>query len=437
MRTLQKMLFLLSVFFLGAAQAFAVTEIQWWHAMGGRLGEKTNEIAAGFNARQSRYKVVPVYKGNYADTMTAGIAAFRSKTQPHILQVFEVGTATMMAAKGAIKPVYQLMAEAGETFDPDSFLSTVTGYYTNPKGEMLSMPFNSSTPVFYYNVDAFRKAGLDVNNPPRTWPEVAACARKLINAGYQCGFSTAWISWIQLENMSAWHNVPVGTRSNGFEGMDTEYLLNGPLQVKHVKQLAEWQKERIFVYGGRRNLGNAKFVSGECPMYTESSAGYAGFKKGAKFEFRTSMLPYWPDQPGAPQNTIIGGASLWVLNGHSAAEYEGVAKFFSYLSSPEVQADWHQFTGYLPITHAAYTLTKGQGFYEQNPGTETALLQMTLNKPTANSRGLRFGSYVQMRDIIYNELEAIFNFKKSAQEGLNDAVAQGNRMLREFEKTNR
>ncbi|MBU2514325.1 sn-glycerol-3-phosphate ABC transporter substrate-binding protein UgpB [bacterium] len=436
MRIYKRTLFLLSVFVLVATQVFAVTEIQWWHAMGGRLGEKVNEITDGFNSKQSKYKLVAVYKGNYADTMTAGIAAFRSKTQPHILQVFEVGTATMMAAKGAIKPVYQLMAEAGEVFNPDSFLSTVTGYYTNPKGEMLSMPFNSSTPVLYYNVEAFQKAGLDVNDPPKTWPQVAEYSRKLIKAGYKCGFSTAWISWIQLENMSAWHNVPVGTKANGFEGLDTEYLMNGPLQVKHVQQLADWQKERIFVYGGRRNLGNAKFSSGECPMYTESSAGYAGFKKGAQFEFKTSMLPYWPDQSGAPQNTIIGGASLWVLNGHSPAEYEGVAKFFSYLSSPEVQADWHQFSGYLPITHAAYSLTKGQGFYEQNPGTETALIQMTLNKPTSNSRGLRFGSYVQMRDIIYNELEAVFNDKKSAQEGLNDAVAAGNKMLRQFEKAN-
>ncbi len=432
----KKALLFFSVFALAASQALAATEIQWWHAMGGRLGEKVNEIAAGFNSKQSRYKLVAVYKGNYADTMTAGIAAFRSKTQPHILQVFEVGTATMMAAEGAIKPVYKLMSDAGEIFTPDAYLSTVTGYYTSPEGKMLSMPFNSSTPVLYYNVDAFRKAGLDANKPPRTWPQVADYARKLIKAGYKCGFSTAWISWVHIENMSAWHNTPVGTKANGFEGMDTTYLLNGPLQVKHIQQLADWQKQRIFVYGGRRNLGNAKFVSGECPMYTESSAGYAGFKKGAKFEFRTSMLPYWPDQSGAPQNTIIGGASLWVLNGHSDAEYEGVARFFSYLSSPEVQADWHQFTGYLPITHAAYTLTKGQGFYAKNPGTETALLQMTLNKPTANSRGLRFGSYVQMRGIIYNELEAIFNNKKTAQEGLNDAVKAGNKLLRQFEKAN-
>jgi len=411
--------------------------INWWHAHGGRLGEKVNAIASDFNKLQNKYKLVATYKGNYADTMTAGIAAFRSKTPPHFLQVFEVGTATMMAAKGAIKPVYEVMGESGLPFDPSAYLPTVTGYYTTREGKMLSMPFNSSTPVLYYNKAAFKKAGLDPNKPPKTWPEVAKYARKLVKAGYPAGFSTAWISWIQLENFSAWHNVPIGTKANGFGGLDTKFVINSPLHVKHIQQLADWQKEKIFIYGGRRNLGNAKFSSEEVAMYTESSAGYAGFKKTCKFDFGTSMLPYWPDVPGAPQNTIIGGASLWVMAGHSPEEYRGVATFFTYLSSPAVQADWHQFTGYLPITTDAYYLTKGQGVYEKKPGMETALKQMTLNKPTENSKGLRFGNFVQQRSIVYNELEAIFSGKKTAQQGLDYAVKAGNKLLRKFERANK
>ena len=410
--------------------------IDWWFAHGGRLGEKVQSIVADFNASQSDYKVVATYKGNYHDTMTAGIAAFRSKNPPHILQVFEVGTASMMAARGAIKPVYEVMAESGLPWSPDAYLPTVTGYYTTPDGKMLSLPFNSSTPVLYYNVEAFNKAGLDPDKPPKTWEEVAAYARKLVAAGYPGGFSTAWISWIHLENFSAWHNVPFGTQANGFGGMDTEFVFNKGPQVKHVQHLADWQKEKIFVYGGRRNKGNAKFASGEVAMYTESSAGYAGFKKTCKFPFRTAMLPYWSDVKGAPQNTIIGGASLWVMQGHSAAEYKAVAAFFNYLSKPEVQADWHQFTGYLPITTAAYDYTEKQGIYKQNPDMETALKQMTLNTPTENSRGLRFGNFVQMRAIMYDTLEAIFAGDKTAQAGLDDAAAKGNRLLRKFEKAN-
>ncbi|HHP7235833.1 MAG TPA: sn-glycerol-3-phosphate ABC transporter substrate-binding protein UgpB [Desulfobacterales bacterium] len=426
----------LVVLFPVVALAEPVT-IHWWHAHGGRLGEKVNAIAEGFNQSQNRYQLVATYKGSYPDTMTAGIAAFRSKSPPHILQVFEVGTATMMAAEQAIKPVYEVMAESGIPFDPKAYLPTVAGYYTTADGRMLSMPFNSSTPVLYYNKDMFRKAGLNPDKPPATWPEVAEAAKKLVQAGVcQYGFSTAWISWIHIENFSAWHNVPIGTQANGFEGLDTEFVYNSPLHVKHIQALADWQKDKVFIYGGRRNLGNAKFSSGEVAMYTESSAGYAGFKKTCDFEFGTSMLPYWPEVSGAPQNTIIGGASLWVMAGHPAEEYRGVAAFFSYLSSPAVQADWHQFTGYLPITTDAYLLTKGQGFYQENPGMETALKQMTLNEPTENSKGLRFGNFVQVRDVNYDALEAIFAGKKTAQQGLDDAVAAGNELLRKFEAAN-
>ncbi len=428
--------FVVLLIFPASAMAEPIT-VNWWHAHGGRLGEKVNSIAAEFNQSQSMYKLVASYKGNYADTMTAGIAAFRAKNPPHILQVFEVGTASMMAAKGAIKPVYEVMAESGLPFDPKVYLPTVAGYYTSADGKMLSMPFNSSTPVLYYNKDAFKKAGLDPNKPPKTWPEVAEYSKKLVKAGYKSGFSTAWISWIHLENFSAWHNLPIGTKANGFDGMDTEFTINSPLHVKHIQQLADWQKENVFVYGGRRNIGNAKFSSEEVAMYTESSAGYAGFKKTCKFDFGTSMLPYWPDVKGAPQNTIIGGASLWVLEGHPAEEYKGVAAFFNYLAKPEVQADWHEFTGYLPITLGAYELKKSQGFYKENPGMETALIQMTLNEPTENSKGLRFGNFVQMRSVVYDVLEAIFAGKKTAQQGLDEAVAAGNKLLRKFEKTSK
>ena len=426
-----------SAMLLMAMPAQGQTEIQWWHAHGGVLGERVQEIANGFNASQKDYAVKPVFKNSYAEAMTAGIAAFRAGKPPHILQVFEVGTATLMAAKGAIYPVHELMADSGEKFDAGVYLPTVTGYYTTSDGKMLSMPFNSSTPVLYYNKEGFKKAGLDPEKPPRTWPEFESAAKKLQAAGFACGFTTAWLSWIHLENFSAWHNIPLATRSNGFDGLDTTMAINNPLVERMVSKMAEWQKSKIFDYGGRTNVGVPKFTSGECAMLTESSAGYAGLKRNAKFDFGVGMLPYWPDVKGAPQNTIIGGASLWVLKGHPAAEYKGVARFFNYLSTPEVQATWHQATGYLPITLAAYQLTKKQGYYEKNPGTETALLQMTLNKPTANSRGVRLGNYLQARDVHDEELEAVWAGKASPTEALKRIADRDNELLRQFEQANK
>jgi sn-glycerol 3-phosphate transport system substrate-binding protein len=415
--------------------SFAATEISWWHAMNGKLGEKVEEIAAKFNASQSDYKIVPVYKGNYTETMTAAIAAFRAKQQPDIVQVFEVGTATMMAAEGAVYPVYKLMEDAGEPFDQSAYLQPVIGYYTDTDGKMLSMPFNSSTPVLYYNKDLFKKAGL--TDAPKTWPEVGEYAAKLQAAGVKCGFTTGWQSWVQLENFSAWHNVPFATKANGFGGLDTELAVNSPLHVKHIGQLAEWQTSKVFDYGGRRSDSAPKFYSGECAMYMNSSASRAGIIDNMKgVEVGVSQLPYWPDVAGAPQNSIIGGATLWVLQGHPAEEYKGVAKFFTFLSQPEIQADWHQFTGYLPITTAAYDLSKEQGYYEKNPGADVGILQMTGKAPTENSKGLRLGNFVQIRDIINEELELVWSGEVSAEKALNAVAEKGNKLLRDFEAAN-
>ena len=421
-----------------ATAAFAQTEVQWWHAMGGALGEKLNKIADDFNATQSDYKITPVYKGNYTETLTAAIAAFRARENPAIVQVFEVGTATMMAAEGAIYPVYELMADAGEPFDPADYLASVTGYYTDTDGNMLSMPFNSSTPVLYYNKDVFKKAGLDPEAPPQTWPELAEAAKTIIDSGAAtCGFTTGWQSWVQLENFSALHDASFASKANGFGGFDTELAFNSPLHVTHVQSLADWKKDGVFKYGGRRSDSAPLFYSGECAMYMNSSAAYAGVSANAKdFEFGVGMLPYWPQVDGAPQNSIIGGATLWVLQGRPEDEYKGVAKFFSYLSSPEVQAWWHQATGYLPITSASYELSKKQGFYDENPGTDTSIKQMTLNPPTENSKGLRLGNFVQIRDIINEELETVWAGEKTAKEALDRAVARGNDLLREFEAAN-
>ncbi|MFG1277026.1 sn-glycerol-3-phosphate ABC transporter substrate-binding protein UgpB [Xanthobacter autotrophicus] len=419
-----------------AQPAAAQTQIQWWHAMAGPLGEKLEKLAADFNATQGEYRIVPVFKGTYPEAMTGAIAAFRAKQHPAIVQVFEVGTATMMSAKGAIYPTYKLMADAGEPFDPKAYLPAVTGYYTDTAGNMLSFPFNSSTPILYVNKDLFRKAGLDPETPPKTWPEVEAAALKVQAAGVPCGFTTQWPSWVNVENLSAWHNVPVGTLENGLGGTATRLTIANPLTQKHWEALARWQKTRIFDYGGRQSKADPKFFSGECAMSIGSSAARAGILANSKFELGYGMMPYWPDVNGAPQNAIIGGATLWVLTGRPVEEYKGVAKFFGYLSRPEVQAWWHQNTGYLPITKAAYDLSRAQGFYEKNPGTDDSIRQMTLNPPTANSKGLRFGNFLQIRDVIEEELEATLAGQKSAQAALAAAEARGNEQLRAFEKAN-
>jgi len=421
---------------LMATPAYAVTELQWWHAMTGGNNDVIVKLANDFNASQSDYKVVPTYKGGYADTMNAGIAAFRAGNAPHIMQVFEVGTATMMAATGAVKPVHVLMKEAGEKFDPAAYLSAITGYYSTSKGEMLSFPFNSSSTVMWINKDAFKKAGLDPNAPPKTWPEVFEAAKKLKASGHPtCGFSNAWAPWVNIEQMSAWHNVSLSTKANGLDGFDTVLNFNGPLHVKHLEKLAELQKDKTYDYSGRTNTGEGRFTSGECPIFLTSSAFFGNVRANAKFDFGNAPMPYYADQKGAPQNSIIGGASLWVMGGKKPEEYKGVAKFFTFLSDTDRQVEVHKLSGYLPITKAAYAKTKASGYYKDAPYLETPLLELTNKEPTENSRGLRLGNMVQLRDVWSEEIEAALAGKKSAKEALDAAVTRGNTMLRQFERT--
>jgi sn-glycerol 3-phosphate transport system substrate-binding protein len=300
------------------------------------------------------------------------------------------------------------------------------------------MPLNSSTPILYYNIDAFEQAGLDPGNPPETWAETIAAAKQLVDSGAAtCGFTFEWPTWTQLENFSAIHDVPLATQANGMEGLDAELQFNSPLHVRHLQTLLDMQAEGTFKYGGRDGNATGLFPSGECAMIHASSAARARIQRESQFEWGVAMLPYYDDVEGAPKNSIIGGASLWVMNapGRTPEEYQAVAEFFRYISQPEVDARWHQQTGYLPITHAGSEQTEASGFYQQNPGADLAYQQLTRTEPTANSLGLRLGNMPEIRVIVYEEWEKAFQGQQSAQDAMDNAVRRGNEVLRTFEQT--
>jgi sn-glycerol 3-phosphate transport system substrate-binding protein len=442
---------------LAAAPSYAQkTEIHFWHAMTGQLGEALEAQTKEFNASQGEYEVKPLRKGSYAETLTAAIAAYRQKSPPHIVQVFEVGTQTMLLS-GAVYPVHELMQHNEIKINWNDFIKPVVGYYTKD-GKLYSMPYNSSTPIFYYNRDAFKKAGLDPAKPPKTWQEVEADAKKILAAGAaKCGFSTGWPSWTMVENMHATHDQPFATKNNGFGAVEgVELLINREFGQKHIGQLAAWQKDNIYSYGGRAGTADPKFVSGDCAMYIQSSALIGGFTKSITFDWGTGELPHW-GTPYKKATSIIGGATLWVLKGKPTKEYRGVAKFLEFLAKPEQQMSWHVNTGYLAISNTAVKNLEQGYHFVRNPKQYTAFAQLTGLPPTPpaamkdkkaappkpervatpNSQGLRLGNFVQIRDVIDGELENIFGGKKTAKQGLDDAVAKSNTLLKDFAAANK
>lgn len=415
-----------------ALPAFAQTEISWWHAMTGANAEVVQKIADDFNASQSDYKVVPAFKGTYPETLNAGIAAFRAGQAPDIIQVFDVGTGVMMAAEGAVKPVAEVLQDAGLTFDKSQYLPGIVAYYSKPDGTMLSFPYNSSSPITYINKDIFEKAGLDPNTPPKTWNEVWEMAKTIKASGAApCGYTSTWLTWIHLENFAAWNDAAYATQENGLApGGVPELQINAPLYVNHFQALADLAKDGTFRYGGRTSEAKQIFLAGECGIMTESSGGLGDIVKSG-MNYGIGQLPYDSDAPGAPQNTIPGGASLWVMGGKSDETYKGIAAFFSYISQTEVQEYLHQTSGYLPVTMAAYEATKASGFYDKNPGRETPITQMMGKAPTANSKGVRLINLPQIRDIENEEFEKMLAGDQTAQEALDNAVSRGNAAIKE------
>ncbi|HSB73221.1 MAG TPA: sn-glycerol-3-phosphate ABC transporter substrate-binding protein UgpB [Candidatus Methylomirabilis sp.] len=422
------------------ASAQQKVQVEFWHGLTQPLGGILEKVVADFNSSQGKYQVNATFKGQYPETMMGAIAAFRSGNAPHIVQMFEVGTATMMAAGRAIKPVYELAKETGVNIDPKNYVGGVRGYYSTPDGKLVSMPFNSSTPVTWYNKDAFKKAGLDPEKPPRTWEETWAAAKKIVAAkAAPCGYTMAWPTWTQDENFSAIHNIPLATKANGMDGMDAELKINSPLHVKHLQNMMDLLKEGVFKYGGRDGAADALFPSGECAIFHGSSGMRARVVREAKFQWGVTMLPYYKGTPGAPKNSIIGGASFWVMTSpkRTSEEYKAVAEFFSYISRPEVDAKWHMDTGYVPITLEGFALASGQGYYIKNPGADIPFRQLTLTEPTENSRGLRLGNMPEIRVIIQEEMEKAFQGQQTAKLALDNAVKRGNAVLRNFERTNK
>jgi sn-glycerol 3-phosphate transport system substrate-binding protein len=414
-------------------------EINMWMGLTGQGGELLTRFGEDFNKTQNDYRVVVSFKGQYPEQRAAAVAAFRAGNPPHIMQMFDAGSGDMMSAKNAIVPVSDVFKRAGLQFNPADFIAPARGYYGLPNGDLLSMPFNVSTTVLFYNKDAFRKAGLDPEKPPRTWPELVDAAKKIRSTNAAaCGYTTTWLAWVMLEQFSSRHNIGFGTKGNGRAGLDAELTLaNNPLLARQIQTVIDMQKDKSFDYGGRSNDAAAKFISGECAMLTQSSGGLGAIAQGAKFGFGVGQLPYWPDVKGAPYATTIGGASLWVFNApnRSDAEFRGVARFLDFLRSDKVMTEWAKATGFLPATNSAFKAMQTEGFFTKNPGRDVPILSLIEGAKGENTNGYRFGRWVEIRDVFHEEMEKALQGNQSASDVLRNTERRGNALLRAFERT--
>lgn len=418
---------------LSAQAASAETELTWWHGMGGHLGDVVNQIAAGFNESQSEYKITPVFKGSYEETLTAAIAAFRAGEQPNIVQVFDAGAATVIGAQGAAIPVQDLLEQNGVEFSIEDYIPGVRYFYADSQGKMIGMPFNSSSPVLYYNTDALEKAGVEA---PATYEEFEQIAPALKEAGYIPLVQTH-LPWEFVENFHSRHNLPFASNNNGYDSAEgTKILMNSPEMKMHFTKVKEWLDAGLFgFFGTSWDDNKAQFTDGKAAMYIGSSGDFGGLTSlELPFKWGSTFLPYWASITDEGYQTFIGGASLFAMSGHDEAQNAGTAAFFKYLTSPEVQYMWHRETGYVPITTAAYEMAKADGHYESSPSAETGIKQLMLPAGD-NTHGYRMGFYVQIRDVENRELSRFLSGEITIDEALAAIEKDGNELLDRFAQT--
>ncbi|MFD1254508.1 sn-glycerol-3-phosphate-binding periplasmic protein UgpB precursor [Devosia equisanguinis] len=421
---------------LVTAPAMAQTKFEFWYGLSGDLSERIQDMCKTFNESQSDYEIVCVSQDNYDNNLQNTIAAFRANKQPTVTQIFDAGTLDLMLSEAYV-PVRQLMEENGYDIDWSNYFAGVGSYYSTSTGELLSMPFNSSTAVIYYNTDALAKVGFE--GTPSTWTEVEDVARKMKAAGYDCpvAFDPAG-AWQWFEQFSAIHDQPIATLGNGFGGLNAEMAVSKGKFVDQLTWIKAMYDEGLFVLKSKDTgeTANDAFVNGKCQITSSSIADHGTFGKQAAegVHWTVAMLPML--EGFERHNSFVGGASLWTLKGKSAEEYKGAAAFYNFLATPEQTQWWSTVTGYIPVTNSGFEAMKAAGFYDGAPykGRELAIESLTM-PAGENTRGIRLGGYASIRAEMVKTIQSVLFNNTPVPEALADFDAKGNEMLRRFEQT--
>ncbi len=423
--------------FAGHATAEPV-KFEYWYGLSGHLGDVVQQTCDRFNASQDEFEIVCVGQDGYANAVQNTIAAFRADQHPTVVQAYDAGTADLMMS-GEFYPAYKLMEDFNVDVDWDNYFPGIADYYASSKGEMFSMPFNSSTPVMYFNEEKLAAAG--VETPPATWEAFDGMLHQLAGAGEECPFAYAPSTWIDLEQFSMAHNVPIATQNNGYDGLDAELVYNTTLHVKHMENIKGWIDDGLAEIRTNQSGLNARdsFAAGQCAIYFGSIASHATVHAQAAdgLQWDVAMIPIY--EGTERHNTVVGGASLWVLSGKESDEYRGAAAYLQFLATPESEEFWSSNTGYIPVTKTGFANLESKGFYNDAPyqGREIALQSLTYTEPGPLTRGIRLGGFIQIRQEWVNEVQAALIGKKSMQEALDTAAERGNTVLRKFERTYR
>ncbi len=425
------------LFLATAANAADRIKFDYWYGLTGDLGDVMAKHCQIFNETQDKYEAVCTGQGGYDKAEQNTIAAYRAKQHPTIVQIYDAGTLNFMLSK-AIYPATKFAADYGMTIDWNAYFPGIANYYATSGGEMWSFPYNSSTAVFYWNKDAWSKIGK--TEAPKTWAELGEDLKKLKEAGVACGFAFDFDTWQNLEQFSATNDLPIASMDNGYGGLGAELVFNTTAFVDHMTMQKSWLDAgyaKIQTTQVGKNLVQA-FADGSCASTITSIANHGTIKttQVPDLKWDVAMIPVI--DAAKRKNSLVGGASLWVMEGKSKEEYEAAAAFLKHITASDTGEKFMvSNTGYIPVTTKGFELLTQDGFYKDpsKAGREVAIASLTASEVGPNSRGIRLGNYTSVRAALRSELEAAFTGQKDMKVAIDDAVKAGNDILRRYEQT--
>ncbi|GFM32214.1 ABC transporter substrate-binding protein [Desulfovibrio subterraneus] len=411
------------------------TKVSFWHAMGGDRITLIKEMCDDFNKAHPDIEVTPEYKGSYRDTLNASILAFKQGKAPNIVHIFEVGS--QLGVDAGIFMPFEDTIKPGDDAKLDDFVDGVANYY-RIGGKFYSVPFNSSNPVLYYNKTLFKKAGLDPENPPKTFNEVIAASEKLKASG-AAPYGITWPlhCWF-VEQWMGNQGALLANNENGRAARATDILLDSEPMLKIMTWWKKMYDDKLFVYSGKVedwDGANNLFISGQAAMLITSTSDITFMQKAAEenhFELGTGFLPVADGSENF--GTIVGGASLWMTKGHSDKANDATKNFLLWFTNTANEVRWHKGTGYFPVRKSAVTELEKENWFEKNPAYAAAFKQLMATKPVRSTQGAMLGMFPELRNIVTDAVQSILN-GADIKATMKDADARADKALERYNRS--
>lgn len=408
--------------------ATAATEVRVWHSLSPYNKDVFEDLVKSFNKDQKDIKVQLKAFDTEQDVEAALASAKKRDDRPHLVQLDDDRAPEEIASRAYIQPMHALLAKH-PIKEAKWFLSEQNTFARDSKGRLLAFPYMVDIPVMYYNTASFKKADLKPAVPQRAWSGLQDQLVTLANNGSRkCPLTSDQPVSINLENLAAVNNQLYASQDNGLKGKGNPTFDFDILYIRHLSMMISWARTELLVKPEHNSVATKRFANNECAVLMSTSSNLGWFKDTKKLDFSVSGLPYYPQVTSKPGSPFVSGSALWVIASQSKESDAASAQFLGWLAEPKRAAQWHQNTGFLPLTQQAFAQTEKS--YYKNLGEWQDLIAVYARSPAASGRGFRIDNYPKIHAMFQQTLENALNGNQPAVTALKTAAAEAGKLMR-------